>query len=141
MLTIRFSRIGKKNQPSFKIVVTEKTNSSTRGRFVEQVGTFNPRTKEKTLKPERIKYWVSVGAQPSPSIHNLLISEKIIEGKKIDVHNKSKTQAVAKGENEATASLPKAAEKPAEGAVPNAVPVPEKPAAPTPEPVTEPKSE
>src|SRR4030066_957662 len=92
MLTIRFSRIGKRNQPSFKIVVTDKRNSSTRGRFVEQVGTLNPRTKEKTLKADRIKYWLSVGAKPSPSIHNLFVSEKIIKGKKIDVHNKPKAE-------------------------------------------------
>src|SRR4030042_6388931 len=124
MLTIRLSRIGKRNQPSFKIVVTDKRNSSTRGRFVEQVGTLNPRTKEKTLKADRIKDWLSVGAKPSPSIHNLFVSEKIIEGKKIDVHNKSK---VIEG-------------KPAEGAVaeptvketkpeetPVEAPVPEKP--------------
>ncbi len=90
MLVIRFFRIGKKNQPSFKIVVTDKRKSSTRGRFVEEVGFYNPQSKEKVLKTERIKYWLSVGAQPSPTVHNLLVSEKIIEGKKIDMHKKPK---------------------------------------------------
>ncbi|MFH1582532.1 MAG: 30S ribosomal protein S16 [bacterium] len=93
MLVIRFFRTGKKNQPSFKIVVTEKTNSSTRGRFIEQVGTYNPTTKEKTLNVERVKYWIGVGAQPSETVHNLLVSEKVIEGKKIDLHKKSKKEA------------------------------------------------
>ncbi|MDP2967004.1 MAG: 30S ribosomal protein S16 [bacterium] len=82
MLVIRFLRTGKKNQPSFKLVVVEKTRSSTSGRFVEQVGFYNPLTKEKVLKGDRIKYWLSVGAQPSNTVHNLLVSEKIIEGKK-----------------------------------------------------------
>jgi small subunit ribosomal protein S16 len=86
MLMIRFMRIGRKNQPSFKIVVTEKTKSSTGGRFVEEVGFYNPATKEKVLKGERIKHWISVGAQPSPTIHNLLVAEKIIEGKKLPKH-------------------------------------------------------
>lgn len=95
MLVIRFFRIGKKNQPSFKIVVTEKTNSSRRGRFVEQVGTYNPTTKDKTLNVERVKYWLGVGAKPSETIHNLLVSEKVIEAKKIDLHKKSKTGAIA----------------------------------------------
>ena len=90
MLVIRFFRVGKKNQPSFKIVVIDKKKSSTKGRFVEEVGFYNPLTKEKVLKPERIKYWLSVGAKPSDTVYNLLVSEKIIEGKKIDVHKESK---------------------------------------------------
>jgi len=124
MLTIRLSRIGKRNQPSFKIVVTDKRNSSTRGRFVEQVGTLNPRTKEKTLKADRIKYWLSVGAKPSPSVHNLFVSEKIIEGKKIDVHNKPKAKEGKPAEGavaEPTVKEAKPEEKPAEA------PAPEKP--------------
>ncbi len=92
MLVIRFFRVGKKNQPSFKIVVTDKKKAPTKGRFVEEVGFYNPLTKEKVLKAERIKYWLSVGAQPSDTVHNLLVSEKIIEGKKIDVHKESKKE-------------------------------------------------
>jgi len=115
MLVIRFFRTGKSNQTSFKIVVTDKRKSSTRGRSVEQVGFYNPRTKEKILKQDRIKYWLSVGAKPSPTVHNLLISEKIIEGKKIDVHKKAKQkkgeQAPAEGVSSAEAVKP--AEAPA----------------------------
>jgi small subunit ribosomal protein S16 len=90
MLVIRFLRVGKKNQPSFKIVVVDKRKSSKSGRFIEEVGFYNPLTKEKVLKGDRIKYWISVGVQPSPTVHNLLIKEKILEGKKIPVHKKSK---------------------------------------------------
>jgi len=108
MLVIRLFRIGKKNQPFFKIVVTDKKKPTTHGRFVEEIGNYNPLTKEKVLKAERIKYWLSVGAKPSPTIHNLLVSEKIIEGKKIDVHKKPKTKA------EKPAEEPKKEEKPLE---------------------------
>lgn len=92
MLVIRFLRTGKKNQPSFKIVVTDKKNPPRGGRFVEQVGFYNPLTKEKILKQDRIKYWLSVGAKPSDTVWNLLISEKIIEGKKIPKHKIKKVE-------------------------------------------------
>jgi small subunit ribosomal protein S16 len=90
MLTIRFFRIGKKNQPSYKIVVTDKKNSPSGGRFTEEVGFYNPITKEKSLNGERIKYWISKGAQPSDTAHNIFVKEGIIEGKKISVLKKSK---------------------------------------------------
>ncbi len=111
MLVIRLFRVGKKNQPSFKIVVTDKRRSSTTGRFVEEVGFWNPLTKEKVLKAERIKYWLSVGAKPSPTVFNLLVSEKIIEGKKIDVHKKPKKKEDKKEEEIPKAPTP---EKPTE---------------------------
>jgi small subunit ribosomal protein S16 len=98
MLVIRFFRVGKKNQPAFKIVVTDKRNPPRGGRFVEEVGFWNPITKEKVLRAERIKYWLSVGAQPSESVHNLLVSEKIIGGEKIPVHKKKKEEKEEKKE-------------------------------------------
>jgi len=128
MLVIRFFRIGKKNQPSFKIVVTDKRKPARAGRFVEEVGFYNPVTKEKILKNERIKYWLSVGAKPSPTVFNLLVSEKIIEGKKIAVHKKPKAKEEKPKE-----------EKPAEEIKPS---IPEvKPVAPEAKPAAEEKEE
>lgn len=92
MLVIRLQKTGRTNYKSYKIVVTDKTKSSTHGRSVEEVGFYNPATKEKVLKGARIKYWISVGAQPSATVHNLLISEKIIEGVKIAKHKKAKSK-------------------------------------------------
>lgn len=103
MLVIRFYRIGKKNQPSFKIVVTDKKNPPRGGKIIEEVGFWNPLTKEKALRRERIQYWLSVGAQPSKTIHNLLVSEKILEGEKIKKHKKKKKEkAKVSGEVEKT---------------------------------------
>jgi len=93
MLVIRLFRVGKKNQPVFKIVVTDKRNPARAGRFVEEVGNYNPVTKEKILKKERIQYWLSQGVKPSATIHNLLLKEGIIEGKKILAHKKAKKTA------------------------------------------------
>jgi small subunit ribosomal protein S16 len=92
MLVIRFLRIGKKNQPFFRIVVAEKKKSAKSGRFIEMVGFFNPLTKENKLDEERIKYWLSNGAKPSDRVFNLLVGKKIVEGEKIPVHKKSKNQ-------------------------------------------------
>ena len=86
MLTIRLTRIGKKNQPSFRVVVVDKRRSASAGKSLEILGTKNPHTKKVTLDKERINYWISKGAQPSPSVFNLLVSEKVIEGKKIAKH-------------------------------------------------------
>jgi small subunit ribosomal protein S16 len=112
MLMIRFKRIGRKNQPSFKIVVTEKTKSSTGGRFVEEVGFYNPVTKEKVLKPERLKYWISQGAQPTPTVSNLLITEKVTEGEKTPKHKLPRRQpAEEAGKPEAQTAQPSAPEQ------------------------------
>lgn len=57
---------------------------------MEELGFLNPLTKEKKINGERAKYWVSVGAKPSPTIYNLLIKEKALTGKKISVHKAKK---------------------------------------------------
>jgi small subunit ribosomal protein S16 len=82
MLVIRLTRVGKRNQPAFRVVLTERKNP-VRGKFIEILGSYNPRLKTKALKEERIKYWLSKGAQTSPTVHNLLVNEKIIEAKKV----------------------------------------------------------
>lgn len=123
MLVIRLFRVGKKNQPSYKIVVTEKSKASRRGRFVEEVGFYNPLTKEKNLKSERIKYWISQGAKPSDTLHNMFVSGKIIEGKKINVYKKSKKEVEAVPAAATPALAAPAPEKSAEAPV---APEPEK---------------
>lgn len=90
MLTIRFTRKGKKNQPFFRVVVVDKRRSSKGGRSIEDLGYVNPLTKKRSINIERAKHWVSVGARPSSTVHNLFVSEKIIEGRKMDVSKKSK---------------------------------------------------
>lgn len=73
MLKIRLSRTGKKAQPSFRIVVQEHT-ASAKGKFLEALGFYRPASNPKEFKVEmeRVKYWISKGAQPSPTMANLL---------------------------------------------------------------------
>lgn len=106
MLTIRLFRVGKKNQPAFKIVVTDKKNPPRGGRFVEEVGFFNPLTKERLINKERMKYWLSVGARPSVTINNLLVVEKVLSVKKIPKHKKSKKPGPAEAAADKPASVP-----------------------------------
>lgn len=73
MLVIRLSRTGKPRQPSFRLIIQEKTSSPKRN-FLEILGNYNPALPSKplVLKEERIKYWISVGAIPSDSVAMLL---------------------------------------------------------------------
>src|SRR3989344_6770095 len=94
MLKIRMQRMGRINQPSFRIVVTEHSAGPQAGKYVERVGFYNPRSKERTLVEDRIKYWMSVGAKPSGTVHNMLVSAGVLNAKKINVLPK-KTVKVA----------------------------------------------
>lgn len=83
MLVLRLSRVGKKKQPSYRLVVQEKGRDPW-GKSFEILGQYNPRTKPKTVnfKEDRIKFWLSKGAQPSATVNNLLLDAKIITGEK-----------------------------------------------------------
>ena len=82
MLKIRLQKIGKKNSPSYRIVLTEHTNPP-QGKFIEILGSYNPRKKIKKFNKERIEHLISDGAQPSATVYNLLVDEGIIKGIKI----------------------------------------------------------
>ncbi|HPS21649.1 MAG TPA: 30S ribosomal protein S16 [Candidatus Paceibacterota bacterium] len=90
MLKIRLQRIGRKNDPSFRAVLTDSKNSTKSGRFLEIVGTYNPKAGETKFDAERIKYWISKGAKVSDTMHNFLVHQKLIEGKKKNVLSKKK---------------------------------------------------
>ncbi len=90
MLKIRMQRIGRINMPSYRVIVVDHTESPKTGRFVDIVGTYNPRSKERRLDETKIKHWLSVGAQPSDTVHNMFVSAGVISGKKINVLPKYK---------------------------------------------------
>ncbi len=79
MLRIRLTRVGKKKQPVYGIVVTEKKRARD-SRFVEIVGQYNPRREpaEINLKAERVQYWLSKGAQPSETVRSFLRKNKLL---------------------------------------------------------------
>jgi len=81
MLTIRLSRVGKKNKAQFKILLQENTEAPG-GRHVAVLGSYDPHSKQTTLDAEKIKYWIEKGAKASDSVHNILVSKGVISGKK-----------------------------------------------------------
>jgi small subunit ribosomal protein S16 len=86
MLKIRLQRVGRKNNPSFRFVVTDSKNSTKSGKFLEVLGSFDYR-KDGTDKidADRLKHWISKGAKPTDNVHNYLVGKKIISGKKINI--------------------------------------------------------
>ncbi len=105
MLRIRFQRIGRTNDPAFRIVLLEKARAAKAGGITELLGTYNPKSKALTLNEARVKELISHGAQPTDSIHNLLISKGITEGKKVNALPK-KTPLKKKEEPAAQAPAP-----------------------------------
>lgn len=86
MLKIRLQRVGRKHEPVFRVVLTDSKNSTKSGKYLEVLGSFDARSDERrTLDAERIKYWMSQGAEPSDTLHNFFVEKKIIQGKKKNV--------------------------------------------------------
>jgi small subunit ribosomal protein S16 len=109
MVTIRLARIGKRKHPTYRLVASDK-RKDTLGPFIEQLGTYDPHPAEGGVKlnAERITYWLGIGATVSPSVHNILVSAKVIEGKTVPLGMAKKAEAAP----EAKAAEEKPAEAP-----------------------------
>ncbi len=85
MLKIRLQRIGRKNDPHFRLIVAEGTLKAKTTQFVELLGTYNVKLGKFEAKGDKVTHWIKMGAQVTPTVKNLLISKGIIEGKKVNV--------------------------------------------------------
>ncbi len=88
MLTIRLQRVGRKNDPSFRVVLLEKKRAAKTGNVNEILGNYNARTGAIKLEGERIKELMKNGVTVSDNLHNLLVSNKVIDEKKKNVNPK-----------------------------------------------------
>ena len=79
---MRLQRIGKPGHAHFRLVVQEHTKR-VKGKYLELLGSYDPHKKVLQAKQERIMYWKSQGVQMSPTVNNLLINQKIIQGEKV----------------------------------------------------------
>lgn len=122
MLAIKLAKTGKTNKKMFRVIISEKSRDPY-GDVLEILGSYNPHSKELTVKTDRVKYWLSKGAQMTASINNLLIEKKIIEGKKATASKAKKTSEKRLGQLKAKADKKAARE---------AAPVVETPAAEAP---------
>lgn len=78
MLAIRLQRVGRKNDPSFRMIVIDSKRAAKKGVAVEILGSYNPRQKKVALKSERIKYWLSVGAKTSETAQSILVKQGVL---------------------------------------------------------------
>jgi small subunit ribosomal protein S16 len=66
------------------VVLTDSKNSANSGKYLEVLGTYDPKSKARAFKKDEILTRIAQGAQISETLHNLLVTEKIIEGKKVN---------------------------------------------------------
>jgi small subunit ribosomal protein S16 len=115
MLMIRLQRTGRKHEPTFRLVLTDSRNSTKSGRYLEVLGNHDPRKENATdLKTDRIKHWMAHGAKATGTVHNMLITRKIISGKKVNVLPKKTVPKKEEAAAEAPAPVAEAAPTPAE---------------------------
>ena len=85
MLKIRLQRTGRKHEPTYRLVLADSKASAKSGKYLELLGNYDSRRGEKSeIKADRVLHWISVGAQVSVTVHNLLLDKKIITGKKVN---------------------------------------------------------
>ena len=116
MLTIRLTRVGKKNSPAFRVVVADKRKAVKR-KFIEIVGHYNPSSNPKKLviDSEKALHWIGLGAQPSDTVNNLLVRldilpkkelKKIVYGKSVKKKDKDKETVPTTTKSAAVDSTP-----------------------------------
>ncbi len=112
MLTIRLQRAGKKNRPEFRVVLAEST-AAVNKKFVEILGNYNPSTKVLGVRnQERLTYWIGQHISMSPTVHNLLVTNNLLDAKKVRAFNTPKKPPEAVKE-EAPKAVATEAEAPA----------------------------
>lgn len=132
MLMIRLQRTGRKHEPVFRVVVTDSKTGPKSGKHIEILGSYDARKKDRAIiDADRAKHWISQGAQVSDTVHNVLVDQGIVEGKKnalpkktpivkepteeeLAAEAKAKEEAEAPKEEEPTTEEEKVEESPAE---------------------------
>lgn len=115
---IRLQRTGRKHEPTFRVVLTDSKNGPKSGKYLKNLGWYDSRLEndaKKQIDVEAIKHWMTKGAKLSLTLHNFLVSQKIIEGKKLNALPK---KTVQKKPEEAKKEEVKAAPAPVAEATP-----------------------
>ena len=104
---IRLQRTGRKHEPTFRVVLTDSKNGPKSGKYLENLGWYDSRTKNKIeqIDVEAIKTYLKNGAKLSLTLHNFLVNNKVISGKKLNaLPKKSPIKSETGAEAQATAS-------------------------------------
>ena len=110
---IRLQRTGRKHEPTFRLVLTDSKNGPKSGKYLENLGWYDTRIKNSVeqIDTERVKHWMKQGAKLSVTVHNFLVTKKVIEGKKLNaLSRKSPIKKEEKKEEVAKAVEAKKAE-------------------------------
>lgn len=115
MLKIRLMRIGKKGQAYFRVVVQEQ-RSKNKGKYLDDLGSWNPHQNIFNVKEERARHWLANGAKPTDTVHNFLVDKGILSGPKVKKvrPKKKETEEKAAETPSAVPAEAQTAEKPAE---------------------------
>jgi len=108
MLRIRLQRRGKRNYATYRVVVADR-HAPIKGKFVADVGFYNPHTDKFEVDAEKVQTWISNGAKPTATVNNLLVEKKVIKGKKVTSWKPKK--AKQKEESQSAEEEKKPAEK------------------------------
>ncbi len=85
MLMMRLQRVGRKNDPSYRLVVTDKRTGPKSNKHVAILGSYNPKMDHVQIDKDAAKDWLSKGVQPSDTVHNILVGQKVIDAPKKNV--------------------------------------------------------
>jgi small subunit ribosomal protein S16 len=111
MLMMRLKRVGRKNNPSYRIVVVDKRTSVKSNKTVDLLGSYDPKLGRISINDDKAKHWLAHGVQPSVTVYNMLVTQKIVDGKKKNALPKKSPiidEAKLKAEAEAKAAAEKA---------------------------------
>ncbi|MFM9956686.1 MAG: 30S ribosomal protein S16 [Phycisphaerales bacterium] len=108
MVRIRLKRMGRRNRPFYRINAIEKRNKRD-GKVLENLGWYDPiaaEGKQYLLKEERIKHWLSQGAQGTDTVNGLLAKAKLIDSDKWAAFIKERNERRAAARAKAAAAAP-----------------------------------
>jgi small subunit ribosomal protein S16 len=115
MLMLRLQRIGRRNEAHFKIVVIEKTKGPKSQKYVDIVGSYNPKMGTVQMNEDKVKKHLANGVQPSGTVYNMLVTKGLIEGRKKNVLPKKSPvideEKIAREKEEAETKAAKAKEE------------------------------
>lgn len=124
MLTIKLSKLGKKNKKVFRVIISEKGRDPY-GNSLEILGAYDQFHKQLQVKKDRVNFWLDRGAQMTPTINNLFIAQGIIEGKKVTASKPGVVSEKKQGQIKAKADKKKKAEEAAKAPVAEEAPAAE----------------
>lgn len=82
MLKMRLQRIGRRHDPKFRVVVTNATTGPKSNKHTEIIGFYDAKLGQVEIKADRATHWLSVGAQPSDTVYNMLVEKGVVKGRK-----------------------------------------------------------